>query len=162
GLPAGIRRLTEEAPRVRLALSLASARAGTRRTLMPIERAHPLAEVLAAAEDHARTTGRAPMFAMTLLAGVNDADADADALADLVHGFTARSGVRPRLSILAYNPIGPGDRFVRTPPDRERAFRDRLRVAGVFSHRRYSGGSDVAAACGQLAGRSDPSSSPTV
>jgi 23S rRNA (adenine2503-C2)-methyltransferase len=153
GLPSGIRRLAAEAPRVRLGLSLGAARPAVRRSLMPIDRAHPLAESLAAAVDHARATGLSPMFAATLLAGVNDGDADADALAALVHDFAARAGVTPRLSILAYNATGPGDRFTRTPEVRERAFRDRLRAAGVFSHRRYSGGSDVAAACGQLAAR---------
>jgi 23S rRNA (adenine2503-C2)-methyltransferase len=153
GLPHGIRRLAQAAPRVRLGLSLGSARPEVRRGLMPIDRAHPLADALDAAAAHATTTGLAPMFAMTLLAGVNDGDADADALAGLVLDFAARTGITPRLSILAYNAIGERDPYARTAPAREAAFRDRLRDAGVFSHRRYSGGSDVAAACGQLAAR---------
>jgi 23S rRNA (adenine2503-C2)-methyltransferase len=158
GAPAGIRRLAAEAPAVRLGLSLGAARAEVRRGLMPIERAHPLADVLAAAADHARATGLAPMFALTLLAGVNDGDADADALIELVRGFAAAAGRAPRLSILAYNAIGPAagqgaDPFRRVDDATERRFRERLRAAGVFSHRRYSGGSDVAAACGQLAAR---------
>jgi 23S rRNA (adenine2503-C2)-methyltransferase len=153
GLPSGIRRLAREAPRVRLGLSLGGARPAVRRSLMPIDRAHPLDDVLDAAIEHARLTGLAPMFANTLLAGVNDTDGDADALVVLVRDFAARSGITPRLSILAYNAIGDGDPFVRTDEPRERAFRDRLHAAGVFSHRRYSGGSDVAAACGQLGDR---------
>ena len=44
---------------------------------MPIDAAHPLDEVLAAVEEHARTTGLAPMWAVTPLAGVNDTDDDA-------------------------------------------------------------------------------------
>jgi 23S rRNA (adenine2503-C2)-methyltransferase len=160
GLPGGIRRLAAEAPRVRLGLSIGSARPVVRRGLMPIDRAHPLEESLAAAVDHARSTGLAPMFAYALLAGVNDADADADALADLVRGFADRSGRTPRLSILAYNSLGADDPFRRTPPARERAFRDRLHARGVFSHRRYSGGSDIAAACGQLAAAPAPGTTP--
>ena len=154
GLPAGIRRLAREAPRVRLGLSLAAARRDVRRSLMPIDGAHPLPEVLAAAAEHARTTGLAPMFAVTLLRGHNDGEADAAALAALVHDFTQSAGVRPRLTILAYNPISADDDpFTRTPAADEARFRDWLADRGVFTHRRYSGGSDVAAACGQLAAR---------
>jgi 23S rRNA (adenine2503-C2)-methyltransferase len=155
GLPTGIRRLAEEAPRVRLGLSLSSARRATRRSLMPIDRAHPLDEVLDAAAEHARLTGQAPMFALTLLAGVNDSDEDARALAELVEDFRDRTGKSPRLSVIPYNAIDDESRdpFRRTADDRESAFRDVLRARGVFTHKRYSGGADVAAACGQLAAR---------
>ncbi len=150
GLPAGIRRLAREAPNVRLGISIASALAATRRSLMPIDRAHDLDEVLAAAAEHARATGHAPMWAITLLAGVNDSDADAHALVARVRAFGEATGKRPRLSIIAYNAI-QGDPFARSA--REREFRAVLAAANLPSHRRYSGGSDVAAACGQLAAR---------
>jgi len=149
GLPGGIRRLAAEAPRVRLGVSISSAIPAHRRAVMPIADRHDLDDVLAAATDHARATGLAPMWAVTLLAGVNDGDGDADALAARAVAFHAATGVRPRLSLLDYNAIGEGDRFVRSP--RMAAFRARLSAAGLASHRRYSGGSDVAAACGQLA-----------
>jgi 23S rRNA (adenine2503-C2)-methyltransferase len=158
GLPTGIRRLAREAPRVRLGMSIGSALASTRRTLMPIERAHSLEEVVDAACEHASLTGLAPMWAVTLLAGVNDDVAHAHALADLVVRFRERTGRSPRLSVIPYNAIGTaengaGDPFLRAGDDREVAFRDALRARGVFSHKRYSGGSDVDAACGQLAAR---------
>jgi len=153
GLPGGIRRLAREAPKVRLGVSIASALPAHRRALMPITEHHALADVIAAAADHARTTGLAPMWAVTLLDGVNDSDADAAALVALARAFIADTGIRPRLSILAYNAIGgadpPGDPFRRSP--REAAFRAHLAAAQLPSHRRYSGGSDIAAACGQLA-----------
>jgi 23S rRNA (adenine2503-C2)-methyltransferase len=149
GLPSGIRRLAVEAPRVRLGISIASAIAAHRRSVMPIAERHDLDDVIAAAADHARATGLSPMWAVTLLDGVNDGDADADALADRALAFHAATALRPRISVLDYNPIGDGDRFVRSP--RMAAFRARLSAAGLASHRRYSGGSDVAAACGQLA-----------
>jgi 23S rRNA (adenine2503-C2)-methyltransferase len=148
GLPVGIRRLALEAPKVRLGISISSAIAAHRRSLMPIDRAHALDEVLAAAADHARTTGLSPMWAVTLLAGVNDSDADARALADRARAFEAATGRRPRISIIGFNSLGDADPFRRSP--REREFRAAL---GLPSHRRYSGGSDVAAACGQLAAR---------
>lgn len=146
GLPVGIRRLAREVPNVRLGLSLHAAFAEKRKSLMPIARAHVLDEVLEACADHARTTGLSPMWAITLLAGVNDSDDDARALAERARAFEASTGRRPRLSIIAYNAIGAEDPYQRSP--REAEFRAAL---GLPSHRRYSGGSDVAAACGQLA-----------
>ncbi|MBX3185623.1 MAG: radical SAM protein [Labilithrix sp.] len=155
GLPAGIRRLAREAPKVRLGLSIASARRERRRSLMPIARTHDLDEVIDAAAEHVAATGLAPMWAVTLLSGVNDTIDDADALADLVVAFRARTGATPRLSVIPYNTIAEDDDpFVRAPSEREDAFRDALAARSVFTHKRYSGGSDVAAACGQLAARS--------
>lgn len=156
GLPSGIRRLAREAPKVRLGLSLGSALEGTRRRLMPIDRAHPLEDVLDAACEHASATGLSPMWAVTLLSGVNDGPAHAEALAELVRRFRDRTGRTPRLSVIPYNPIAgsaEGEPFTRADDERERAFRDALRARGVSSHKRYSGGSDVDAACGQLAAR---------
>jgi len=151
GNPAGIRRLAREAPNVRLGISIASARPTTRRSLMPVDRAHDLDEVLAAAADHARATRLAPMWAVTLLAGVNDGDDDARALAARAAAFAAATGARPRLSVLAYNPIGADDPFARADDAVLARFRAVLSAHGLPSHRRYSGGSDIAAACGQLA-----------
>jgi len=159
GLPTGIRRLAREAPNVRLGLSLGSAIPDTRRRLMPIEKSHALAEeVFEAVVEHATMTTMAPMFAVTLLANVNDDALHAEALAAFVARFRDRSGRSPRLSVIPYNSIGESqsgtpDPFARSAEDREVAFRDRLRDRGVFSHKRYSGGSDVDAACGQLAAR---------
>jgi 23S rRNA (adenine2503-C2)-methyltransferase len=148
GLPAGIRRLSREAPKVRLGLSIHTAHEPRRRSLMPIARAHVLDDVLAACVEHACATGLSPMWAITLLAGVNDSVDDARAIAQLARSFEARTGKRPRLSIIAYNPSA-GDAFARSP--REAEFRAAL---GMPSHRRYSGGGDIAAACGQLAATS--------
>jgi 23S rRNA (adenine2503-C2)-methyltransferase len=149
GLPGGIRRLAAEAPRVRLAISISSAIAAHRKQVMPIADRHDFEDVIAAAVEHARITGLAPMWAVTLLDGVNDGAGDADALAARAQAFHAATGVRPRISLLDYNAIGDGDPFRRSP--RMPAFRDVLSAAGLPSHRRYSGGSDVGAACGQLA-----------
>jgi 23S rRNA (adenine2503-C2)-methyltransferase len=168
GLPSGILRLAKEAPRVRLGISIGSARSEVRRSLMPIDRAHSLDEVLEAAVVHAKTTGLAPMWAVTPLAGVNDTAEDARALADRARTFAERAGVRPRVSVIPYNPIGPtrddttargdsaspseGDPFVRPSDEAFDRFRDVMAAHGLYTHRRYSGGGDVAAACGQLAG----------
>lgn len=152
GLPTGIRMLMREVPGVRLGISLGSARTEKRRSLMPIEDAHPLAEVLAAAGEHARATRHSPMFAYTLLANVNDTDEDAVALAETCRSFAEAHGVRPRLSLIPYNSIASeseSDPF--SPSERLEAFRTTLLGRGVGAIVRYSGGGDVGAACGQLA-----------
>ena len=155
GIPSGIRRLAREAPKVRLGMSIASARVGARRSLMPIDAANPLSEVIDAAVEHAQTTGLAPMWAVTLLAGVNDTEEDGRALAELAAGFAARAGVRPRISVIPYNAIDDGarDPFARTDAEAETRFRAAMRANGFGSHKRYSGGGDVNAACGQLAAK---------
>jgi 23S rRNA (adenine2503-C2)-methyltransferase len=149
GLPAGIRRLAREQPKVRLGVSFSSAIEAHRKRVMPIAGAHALDDVIAAAEDHARITGLSPMWAVTLLAGVNDSDDDARALAARARAFAAATGRLPRLSLVAYNTIGAADPFERSP----RMPEFRAALGDLPSHRRYSGGADVAAACGQLASR---------
>jgi 23S rRNA (adenine2503-C2)-methyltransferase len=152
GLPTGIRRLAREAPKVRLAISIGSGRTEVRRSLMPIDRAHSLDEVMEAAVEHARATGLAPMWAVTPLAGVNDSIEDAHALADRALAFAGRAGVRPRISVIPYNTIGARDPFTRASEHALTTFREAMAARGVYSHRRYSGEGDIAAACGQLAG----------
>jgi 23S rRNA (adenine2503-C2)-methyltransferase len=150
GLPAAIRRLAREVPGVRLGLSIADARPSQRRTLMPIDEANPLSEVLEAVGEFTAASGYAPMFAYTLIAGVNDGPAAAVALADLASRFAERHGQRPRLSLVPMNPIA-GSPFDRPDAAAIDAFRDVLGARGIGSILRYSGGGDVGAACGQLA-----------
>lgn len=152
GLPAGIRRLAHELPKVRLGLSIGSARPDVRRGLMPIDAAHSLDDAIDAVEEHARTSGLAPMWAITPLAGVSDTDDEARALGERTRRFESRTGIRPRVSVVPYNAIGElgADPFARGDVAR---FVESLAEHGVRAHVRYSGGSDVAAACGQLAGR---------
>jgi 23S rRNA (adenine2503-C2)-methyltransferase len=119
---------------------------------MPIDAAHPLDEVMDAVEEHARVTGLAPMWAVTPLGGVSDTDADAEALAALARRFETRSRVRPRVSVVPYNAIDVAGRDPFERGDVSR-FVAALAAAGVRAHQRYSGGADVAAACGQLAAR---------
>ena len=151
GLPAGIRALGAALPNVRLALSIGSARTELRRELIPLEARHPLETVLLAAGEHARATRLVPLFAYTLLAEKNDTSEDAMALAAMVKNFAERHGKRPRLSLIPYNSIGAGDPFRRADDARHARFREMLIAQGVVPTRRYSGGADVAAACGQLA-----------
>jgi 23S rRNA (adenine2503-C2)-methyltransferase len=155
GLPSGITLLARELPRVRLGWSIGSAAVGQRRSLMPIDGAHPLEDVFRAGVEHARVTGLAPLWAVTLLADVNDGDDDARALGLLAKRFQGETGRRPRISVIPYNRIADDtdDPFRRTSDPAEARFRETVHALGTYTHKRYSGGSDVAAACGQLAAR---------
>jgi 23S rRNA (adenine2503-C2)-methyltransferase len=156
GLPAGILRLAAELPKVRLGWSIGTALPGARRTLMPVDGAQPLEETFAAGVLHARATGLGPLWAVTLLSGVNDSEDNARALARLAARFRAEVGRSPRISVIPYNRIAGDDEdpFRRVTDEAEQRFRAAMHAEGTFTHKRYSGGSDVAAACGQLAARS--------
>ncbi len=154
GLPQGIRRLAREAPKVRLGLSIGSVRQEKRVRLMPIANAHPFDEVLAAAAEHAQLTGLAPLWAITPLAGVNDTYEDGQALGATARAFWQQTGVRPRISVIPYNSIDDSDDpYTRASDARQAEFVRGIASTGYRAHQRYSGGSDVNAACGQLAAR---------
>jgi 23S rRNA (adenine2503-C2)-methyltransferase len=150
GIARALPRLLAELPRVRLALSIGSARPETRAALMPIERSQPLASSLELLGDHARRTGIAPVLSYTLIGGKNDAEPDLSAFVRMVQDFVGRVGVRPRVSLVSYNRLGPDDPLEPARPERMEEFRQAIGELGVPVVRRYSGGADVGAACGQL------------
>lgn len=150
GLPSGILRLASEAPNVRLGWSVGSFDEARRQRLMPIGRAHPLPEVLDAIAAHATQTRQSPLWALTLLAGHNDDVAEAERVVEAARAFTTRTGRRPRLSVIPYNSLGPDDPYQRSDEATTRRFLDVLHAGGFPGQLRYSGGGDVAAACGQL------------
>ncbi len=153
GLPQGIRRLAREAPKVRLGWSIGSVRQEKRKSLMPIANAHPVAEVLDAVAEHVALTGMAPLWAVTPLAGVNDSFEDGAALGETARAFWERTGKRPRISVIPYNTIGDDDPYQRTSDAQLAEFTRGVSSTGYRTHQRYSGGGDVAGACGQLAAR---------
>ena len=147
GLVPAIDRLAAAGLNVNLALSLHAPDDATRSALVPSNRRYPVAEVMAAARRFLDVTGRTPTVEYCLLAGVNDADWQADLLADRMAGF------RGHVNLIPYNPTGPGPRGVayrRPTPDRVAAFLDRLHGRRVVAHVRQTRGDDVNAACGQL------------
>lgn len=152
GLPKGILRLGREVPEVRVGLSIGCARPEERARLMPIDRRYPLEEVIQACAEHARLTGQSPMFAYTLIRDRTDSAEDALSLADLAQRFVALCGRRPRISLIPFNRISGSD-FEAPSDERVAAFRALVHGAGFGTKLRYSGGGDMAAACGQLVGR---------
>jgi 23S rRNA (adenine2503-C2)-methyltransferase len=145
GVVPGIRRFTAERRIYRLVVSLNSADPRQRRELMPVERAYPTPELLAAMREYHEATGRRIVLAWTMISGINTRPEDAAMLANLIGGLPIK------LDLIEVN--DPTGRF--KPPSFEelRVFRDALTAElGVPVGRRYSGGADIAAACGMLAG----------
>jgi 23S rRNA (adenine2503-C2)-methyltransferase len=136
---------TTEGHKYRLAISLGAATDAKRARLVPVAARWPVAEVMAAARRHALARRTRVMLAYVCIAGVNVADDDARALGELIGDTPVRLDL-----IDVTDPTGQFH-----PPDAEqlRAFRDALsRYVRQPVARRYSGGADIQAACGTLAG----------
>jgi 23S rRNA (adenine2503-C2)-methyltransferase len=146
GLVPQIYRLAEET-NVALAVSLHAADDALRNELVPINRKHPIAELLDACWHYLdEQNGRSVTFEYVMLDGVNDSPAQARALAQLLKGHPAK------VNLIPFNPF-PGTRYRRSPASVIQRFRDELLRQGVLATVRRTRGDDIDAACGQLAGR---------
>lgn len=154
GVIPGIRRFTVERQPYRLVVSLTSADPARRRQLMPIEDAHPTLALIEALRDYQTASGQRVTLAWIMISGENASEDDARQLATLVHGLPVKLDL-----IDVSDPTG---RFQPPSPTELNTFRDALRAhlkAPVT--RRYSGGRDIHAACGMLAGGDVQPYSPT-
>jgi 23S rRNA (adenine2503-C2)-methyltransferase len=146
GLVPLIDRLRDECP-VALAVSLHAPTDDLRDQLVPINRVHPLDELMAACR---RYLARAPRdfvtFEYVMLDGVNDAPQQARELIARVRDVPCK------LNLIPFNPF-PGTEFRASPRGRIVAFQRELMAAGIVTTVRKTRGDDIAAACGQLAGR---------
>lgn len=125
-----------------LAISLNAPDDTRRSAIMPINKRFPLDALLGELKAH-KPRGKIVLFEYVLIAGFNDAEADADLLAALVEG------VRCRVNVIPVNP-GP-DPAIRTPsPDAVDRFVARLASHDVVTLVRRPRGRAVGGACGQL------------
>ncbi len=146
GLVPQIYKLAEEC-NVALAVSLHAPYDALRNELVPINRKHPIAELLAACWHYIeKQNGRSVTFEYVMLDGVNDKPEHARALARLLRGRPAK------LNLIPFN-IFPGTRYRCSPAAVILRFRDILNEHGVIATTRRTRGDDIDAACGQLAGR---------
>jgi 23S rRNA (adenine2503-C2)-methyltransferase len=148
GLVPGIRRLAKESLPVNLAVSLHAANDGLRNELVPINKRWPLAALIAACHEYRAMKGRRLSFEWALIDHVNDRPSDAEELASLVRPLGAH------VNLIPLNPT-PGYPVRGTPPTAVRAFRAFLVAEGVNATVRRNRGTDIDAACGQLAGTVD-------
>lgn len=144
GLSDGIRRLAREGLQVALAISLHAATDEVRTQLVPINREHPVAEVISAAREYARRTGRKIAFQYVVVPGLNDTPEQARRLAVLGKGLPCMVNLIPQNPLSDSPPADPSAaaRFARL-----------LRSRGLPVAVRRSRGAEVLGACGQLRSR---------
>ncbi|MGH9226263.1 MAG: 23S rRNA (adenine(2503)-C(2))-methyltransferase RlmN [Acidimicrobiales bacterium] len=146
GVVPGILRLAGERLPVNLAVSLHAANDDLRNELVPLNRRYPLDVLMDACRAYQSVKGRRLSFEWALIDGVNDRPSDAAELGHLARPLAAH------VNLIPLNPT-PGYPTRGTPPAGVRAFRDRLWAAGINATIRHNRGTDIAAACGQLAAR---------
>jgi adenine C2-methylase RlmN of 23S rRNA A2503 and tRNA A37 len=170
--PDVIRQMAQEAPALRLAVSLHGATQTIRERLMPAAKLASLVELESALNDHIRISGQygGPMIEYLLIDGVNDSDEAAQALIDfcsrqqrqqqlVAETSSTAALVSPLIyvNLIPYNPTLVGQSFHHydTPSDvKIQQFHEKLLESGIIkSHVRWSSAAsrDTNGACGQLA-----------
>jgi 23S rRNA (adenine2503-C2)-methyltransferase len=149
GLVPQIDRFADEGIQVNLAISLHAPSDEQRGAMMPVNRRWPIAELLAACARYVTKTHRKVFFEYVMLAGKNDDDASAHALARLMRGNLYH------VNLIPYNAT-PDGAIQGSLDARIRAFQAILEAAGVPSTVRVPMGRDIAAACGQLRAQTQP------
>jgi 23S rRNA (adenine2503-C2)-methyltransferase len=143
GLLPAMERFVDEGRVFRLILSLTSAIDGKRRSFVPLASRYAVSDLAGAMRRLADRRGGPVHIGWVLMAGVNTGDDEAEALAEHFGGYSVR--------LHAIDVSDPSGRFL-PPGDAERGrFFGALRKHGIAFVRRYSGGSDIHAACGMLA-----------
>ena len=143
GLVPRIDTLPQDAPHVTLSVSLHAPNDEIRNKLMPINKAYPIAEVLAAARRYAQTTGRRVVFEYALVKGLNDSQANANELAARLRGMTCHVNLIPLNPVKERNLLG-------TSRKEAEVFRKWLEDRGISATVRREMGTDIDGACGQL------------
>ena len=115
--------------------------------LVPINRVHPLEELLAASRDYRDATRRRLTFEYILIAGINAAPQQADQLAALLQRHVPRAARTSTSSPTTRRPAIPWEAPSRTACH---AFAERLQRAGITTTLRRTRGTAIDAACGQL------------
>ena len=146
GIVPKIRAFAQEHLQYNLAISLHAPNDELRRQLMPVAHAYPMGELMKALDDYSVENHRRLTFEYILLKGVNDSDAQAVELADLIRGKNAY------VNLIPYNEVD--ENGYHTTDDRTALhFYDILMKHGVKATLRTKHGEDIDAACGQLRAR---------
>ena len=127
-----------------LAVSFHATTDEVRDRLVPINKRWNIATLLDALREYPKATNSERItFEYVMLDGVNDSDADAHRLVDLLDGIPAK------VNLIPFNEW-PGAPYRRSSNNRIRAFATILMQAGYASPIRTPRGEDIMAACGQL------------
>ena len=143
GVAPMIGRFGQDFPQVNLAVSLHGANDETRNALMPVGRAHPFQQLLAACKAYTEQTNRRITFEYALIKGKNDEPKAADELAEKLGGMLCH------VNLIPFNPVSATG-FYPTDAGKAAAFQERLERRGIAATVRRPLGKEIDAACGQL------------
>ncbi len=143
GLVPKIDLLAEKKLQLTLSVSLHAPNNEIRSGMMPVNDAYPVEVLMQAVRRYQDTTGRRVSFEYSMVRGVNDSDACAKQLADLIRGMGAH------VNLIPINPVD-GSPYSATDAANVRRFQQKLESLGVNATVRRRLGSEISAACGQL------------
>ncbi|WNG30360.1 radical SAM protein [Cystobacter fuscus] len=143
GMVPAIRRYVREGHPYRLAFSVTSAIPEKRLKVLPIEKGHPLPELVDAIREYATVRRERAMIAYVAISGFNLGEEDAVALKQAFEGIP--------IKVDLIDVTDPQGKYLPPSPEELKAFRDHLQILGAPIARRYSGGKEIGAACGTLA-----------
>lgn len=142
GVIPGLKRFLEESS-CHLAVSLHNPIAEERRSIMPIQKAFPIEEVIAEIKKYDFTRQRRVSFEYTMFKGVNDRLVHVKSLVSLL------SGLECRINLIRFHSV-PGVPLEGSSMEAMEKFRDDLMHRGIMTTIRKSRGEDIFAACGLL------------
>jgi 23S rRNA (adenine-C8)-methyltransferase len=150
GIPEGMRKLTDEFPQISLTLSLHSPFDEERNTLVPCNKIYPIEELFQTLEEHLLKTNKKTYIAYMILSGTNDTPDHVKKLC----AFLERKNLQHLylVNLIRYNPpLGEPSLFQKTEKNSLFFFKKQLEDRGIHVTIRQSFGSEIEAACGQLA-----------
>lgn len=146
GVPKLIKTLALEYPKFKLAVSLHSARQEIREKIMPFATKFPLDELLESLQFWFDKTKNRITFEYVIWEGINDQEEDISALIEYC------KQVPSKVNLIQYNSIGDAQ-FKQASNEIVEQYQNSLESNGIVATIRNSRGSDIDAACGQLANK---------
>ena len=143
GVVPAIDKLAQENLQLTLSVSLHAPFNDIRSGMMPVNDAFPIEKLMPAVRAYQNTTGRRVSFEYSMVRGVNDTEACARKLAQLIKGMGAH------VNLIPINPVD-GSPYSASDAENVRRFQKLLTDLGVNATVRRRLGSEISAACGQL------------
>ena len=144
GIIPGLQRFLDQS-QCHVAVSLHNPFAAEREQIMPMQRAYPIADVVALLRQYDWSGQRRISFEYTMFRGLNDDTRHAAELVRLLKGLYCR------VNLIRFH-SSPDTPFHTSTPQAMERFRDYLNAHGITCTIRASRGEDIMAACGLLAG----------
>ena len=143
GLVPRIDQLAKRKLQLTLSVSLHAPNDQVRSTIMPVNRAYPMDELLAACRRYYDATSRRISFEYAMINGVNDRESDAQELLRRLKGLPAHFNLIP-LNHVEESPLKPSTKAAVA------RFQQILEDGGIPTTVRRTLGGDIDASCGQL------------